>query len=61
LFITPQAQARSSLSEAFLMPCGLDQITPLNQNELSIWLSKYQYFQKVFVLPLKNGQKVWEV
>jgi predicted ATPase len=31
--------------------CGLDQISPLNEGELSTWLSKYQYFPKVFVLP----------
>ena len=31
--------------------CGLDCITPLNESELSRWLSKYQYFPKVFVLP----------
>ena len=31
--------------------CGLDHITPLNESELSMWLSKYRYFPKVFVLP----------
>src|ERR1700692_4541151 len=31
--------------------CGLDQIAPLNESELSMWLSKCQYFPKVFVLP----------
>ena len=31
--------------------CGLDHIRPLNEHELSMWLSKYQYFPKVFVLP----------
>ena len=31
--------------------CALDQITPLKENELNIWLSNYQYFPKVFVLP----------
>ena len=31
--------------------CGLDRVTPLNESELSMWLSKYQYFPKVFVLP----------
>jgi predicted ATPase len=31
--------------------CGLDHITPLNESELSTWLSKYRYFPKVFVLP----------
>jgi predicted ATPase len=31
--------------------CSLDHITPLNESELSIWLSKYQYCSKVFVLP----------
>jgi predicted ATPase len=31
--------------------CGLDRIAPLNESELSMWLSKYQYYSKVFVLP----------
>src|SRR6476469_9600195 len=31
--------------------CMLDQVTPLNESELGLWLSKYQYFPKVFVLP----------
>jgi predicted ATPase len=31
--------------------CSLDRVTPLNESELSMWLSKYQYFSKVFVLP----------
>jgi len=31
--------------------CMLDQVTPLNECELSGWLSKYQYCSKVFVLP----------
>jgi predicted ATPase len=31
--------------------CALDQITPLNEGELNMWLSNYQYFPKVFVLP----------
>ena len=31
--------------------CGLDRVTPLDDSELSVWLSKYQYFPKVFVLP----------
>jgi predicted ATPase len=31
--------------------CGLDRLTPLNEGELSTWLSKYQYFPKVFLLP----------
>ncbi len=31
--------------------CGLDRVTPLNQSELRMWLSKYQYCSKVFVLP----------
>ena len=31
--------------------CGLDHIRPLNESELNMWLSKYQYFRKVFVLP----------
>src|SRR6516165_6009587 len=31
--------------------CGLDRLAPLNESELSVWLSKYRYFSKVFVLP----------
>jgi len=31
--------------------CSLDRVTPLHESELSMWLSKYQYFPKVFVLP----------
>jgi predicted ATPase len=31
--------------------CMLDRVAPLNDSELSAWLSKYQYFHKVFVLP----------
>ena len=31
--------------------CGLDRVEPLNESELSTWLSKYQYCSKVFVLP----------
>ena len=31
--------------------CWLDHIRPLNENELNMLLSKYQYFPKVFVLP----------
>ena len=31
--------------------CGLDRISPLNESELSAWLSKYQYNPKVFLLP----------
>ena len=31
--------------------CGLDRVAPLNESELSTWLSKYQYDSKVFVLP----------
>ena len=31
--------------------CGLDLVTPLSESELSVWLSKYQYSSKVFVLP----------
>ena len=31
--------------------CGLDHITPLDESELSLWLSKYPYCPKVFVLP----------
>ena len=30
--------------------CLLDHVRPLNESELSMWLSKYQYFPKVFVL-----------
>jgi predicted ATPase len=31
--------------------CGLDRVSPLKESELSMWLSKYQYCSKVFVLP----------
>ena len=31
--------------------CGLDHVTPLNESELSRWLSTYQYCSKVFLLP----------
>lgn len=31
--------------------CGLDRVTPLSEIELRVWLSKYRYFSKVFVLP----------
>jgi len=31
--------------------CGLDRFAPLNDSELSMWLSKYQYCSTVFVLP----------
>lgn len=31
--------------------CLLDQITPLKESELKMWLSEFQYFPKVFVLP----------
>jgi predicted ATPase len=31
--------------------CGLDQIAPLSETELKMWLSKYQYCSKVFLLP----------
>ncbi len=31
--------------------CGLDRIAPLNETELELWLSKYQYCSKVFLLP----------
>jgi predicted ATPase len=31
--------------------CGLDHVSPLNESELSAWLSKYQYCSKVFLLP----------
>jgi predicted ATPase len=31
--------------------CGLDCIAPLNDQELSVWLAKYPYGSKVFLLP----------
>jgi predicted ATPase len=31
--------------------CSLDRLTPLNERELRMWLSKYQYYPKVFLLP----------
>ena len=31
--------------------CGLDRVAALSETELSMWLSKYQYCSKVFVLP----------
>ena len=31
--------------------CGLDRLEPMSEIELSVWLSKYRYFSKVFVLP----------
>ena len=31
--------------------CSLDRLTPLSEIELGVWLSKYRYFSKVFVLP----------
>jgi predicted ATPase len=31
--------------------CGLDRVAPMSESELSMWLSKYQYCSKVFVLP----------
>ena len=31
--------------------CWIDHVTPLNEGELSPWLSKYQYCSTVFVLP----------
>ena len=31
--------------------CGLDRVSPLNESELSMWLSKFQYCSRVFVLP----------
>src|SRR6185295_14436206 len=31
--------------------CGLDRLSPLRASELSMWLSKYQYHGRVFVLP----------
>jgi len=32
--------------------CGLDHLTPLNESDLNMWLSTYQYCSKVFLLPL---------
>jgi predicted ATPase len=31
--------------------CGLDAISPLNDSELSGWLSEYRYCPRVFILP----------
>ena len=31
--------------------CWIDQVTPLNESELSVWISKYHYCSTVFVLP----------
>jgi predicted ATPase len=31
--------------------CGLDRVARLDESALSMWLSKYQYCSKVFVLP----------
>ena len=31
--------------------CSLHHLTPLNERELNTWLSTYQYFPKVFLLP----------
>jgi len=31
--------------------CWIDRVTPLNEGELSPWLSKYRYCSTVFVLP----------
>jgi predicted ATPase len=31
--------------------CGLDGVTALSEDELGVWLSKYQYCPQVFVLP----------
>jgi len=31
--------------------CGLDRLAPLNERELSLWLSTYPYGSKVFLLP----------
>lgn len=31
--------------------CGLDRVAPLSESELRMWLTKYQYYSKVFVLP----------
>jgi len=35
--------------------CGLDRVTPLNESESGTWLSKYQYFPNVFVLPPRKA------
>jgi predicted ATPase len=35
--------------------CGLDHIRHQNESELSMWLSKYQYFPRVFVLPPREA------
>ena len=35
--------------------CGLDRVTPLNESELNVWLSKYQYSSKVFVVAPVEG------
>ena len=31
--------------------CALDLVTPLNENELRVWVAQYRYFPKAFVLP----------
>ena len=31
--------------------CALDHVAPLNERELRVWLSKYHYCSKVFILP----------
>jgi predicted ATPase len=31
--------------------CALDHVTPLNESDLNMWLSKVSYCSKVFVLP----------
>src|SRR5215217_9396549 len=31
--------------------CGLDHFTPLNESDLNRWLSTYQFYPKVFLLP----------
>ena len=31
--------------------CLLDQVRPLNESDLTMWLSTYQYWSKVFILP----------
>ena len=31
--------------------CGLDRVAPLSESELRMYLSKFQYYSKVFVLP----------
>ena len=49
---TRRPQATSSLIAAFSIRFySLHHLTPLNERELNTWLSTYQYFPKVFLLP----------